>query len=392
MGENKVRASTIFSLAVFISAMFFGDIALAGNKAGKKISFEPIDTVDRVQTDFPYEAEFRFKELPSVGDSAVLYLKLRSGRDIADTVRFTLRALPAHYVELGASEISWPSPRKRKTFEVEIPIRFLMGGSYSLLFEQLVRFGKRYNLYSIAISFGFDGRVIYFGEHPSPVSSCPGHFYTYNMKQIRIFKKNEFEGNRRRMGIPFDIDLTIYPVPRLNETSRVEFTVITNSNFIHDIQFQWVYSPNLILGNMPQSWGGRPRAGDSYSGGFEFTPKKQGAAIIEFMTFGKNIYSKLTGKAELEIRLSMIFDSTGVLLYLGEADLSRCKFSDDDPLGKQLGTRPDAALSLLQPRIARSQPDFEAIERREQSEQDSAEVDPSVADSIMRMLREEGDR
>jgi len=186
MSETMSRLFWIFNIALFAVTACVGEIAAAKIKVNNKIKFEPIDTVEHLRTDFPYEAEFRFKKLPMVGDSTVLYLKLKAKRDLPDTVDLTVRGLPIHYVELGVSEISWPSPRRKKSFEVAIPVRFLMGGNYSLLFDQSLPSGKGYSLYILAISFGVDGKTIFFGEHPTPISNCPGHFYTHNMEQIHM--------------------------------------------------------------------------------------------------------------------------------------------------------------------------------------------------------------
>lgn len=374
--------------ALVIVGACIGTDANAKIKVKKKVKFEPVDTVEHLRTDFPYEAEFRFKKLPMVGDSAVLYLKLKAKRDLADTVHLTVRALPFQYTELGLSEISWPSPRRKKPLEIEIPVRFLKGGNYSLIFEQFLRFGKGYSLYSLAISFGVDGRTIFFGKHPTPISNCPEHFHTFNMEQVRIRKKNKFEGHRRRMGMPYDIDLRVSPIPRLNDTSRVDFVITTNQNFIHDIQFQWNYSPTVTMSNLAKSWGARPRKGYSYAGSFEFVPRYPGLAVIEFKVFGKNIFAKLTGKSEMKIPLTMIFDSTGTLLYFGEVNISNCTFAEDDPLREQLKTALDNAHQPMRPLIARSQPDFEAIERLEREASDSSKVDRSAADSMMKSLRE----
>jgi hypothetical protein len=383
------RTIGIVGIALVFALSWLGDTTSAKVKVKKKIRFEPIDTVERLQTDFPYETEFRFKKLPTVGDSAVLHVKLKAKRDLADTVRFTVRALPTQYVEMGTDEIVWPTPSKNKSFEIEIPVRFDMGGNYTLLFEQHVRLEKRYGIYTIAISFGLDGEAIYFGEHPTPVSNCPGYFYTYNMDAVRVIRKNQFEGYRRRMGIPFDLDLRISPVPRVNQTSRARFRVVTNSNFIHDIQFQWNYSPNMTLDSMPRSWGGRPRAGHTYYGSFDFTPRFPGTAVIEFKVFGKDIYSRLTGKREMEIPLTMIFDSTGTLLHFGEVNIFDCSFPEDDPLTEQLSSALDFAQELPRLTIVRSQPDYEAVEKKKAAESDSTTVDPSVVDSIMKSLRDQ---
>ena len=386
------RVFYVISAALVIAVTCIGADASAKIKVKKKVKFEPVDTVEHLRTDFPYEAEFRFKKLPMVGDSAVLHLKLKAKRDLADTIHIAVRALPTHYSELGVSEIFWPSPRRKKPLEIEIPVRFLMGGNYSLLFEQSLRFGKGYSLYSLAISFGVDGRTIFFGKHPTPISNCPEHFHTYNMEQIHIQKKNKFEGHRRRMGIPYDIDLRVNPIPRLNDTSRVDFTITTNQNFIHDIQFQWNYSPTVTLSNLAESWGARPRAGHSYAGSFDFVPRYPGLAVIEFKVFGKNIFAKLTGKSEMKIPLTMIFDSTGTLLYFGEVNISNCTFAEDDPLREQFKPALDIAHQPMRPLIARSQPDFEAIEKLEREATDSSKVDRSAADSMMKSLKEGGEK
>jgi hypothetical protein len=394
IGENMRRTFYVICAAMIIAVTCTGNGASAEIKVKKQVKFEPVDTVERLRIDFPYEAEFSFEKLPMVGDSAVLHLRLKSRRDLADTVLLDVRALPVCYTELGLSEISWPSPRRKKPLEIEIPVRFLMGGNYSLLFEQSLPYGKGYSLYNLAISFGVDGRTIFFGKHPTPVSNCPEHFYTSNMEQVRIQKKNQFEGHRRRMGIPYDIDLRVSPIPRLNDTSSVDFIITTNQNFIHDIQFQWTYPPTVTLSNLAESWGARPRAGHSYAGSFDFVPRYPGLAVIIFKVFGKNIFAKLTGKSEMEIPLTMIFDSTGTLLYFGEVNISNCTFAEDDPLRKQLKPALDIARQpiRMQPMIARSQPDFEAIERMEREASDSSKVDRSVVDSVMKSLKEESEK
>jgi hypothetical protein len=388
------RTFYMICAALVIVVTCIGTDASAKLKVKRKVKFEPVDTVERLRTDFPYEAEFKFEKLPMVGDSAVLYLKLKARRDLADTIHLTVRALPVHYAELGLSEISWPSPRRKKPLEIEIPVRFLMGGNYSLLFEQSLPYRKGYGLYNLAISFGVDGKTIFFGKHPTPISNCPEHFHTFNMEQVRIQKMNEFEGHRRRMGIPYDIDLRVNPIPRLNDTSRVDFVITTNQNFIHDIQFQWSYPPTVTLSNLAESWEARPRAGHSYAGSFDFVPRYPGLTVIKFKVFGKNIFAKLTGKSEMEILLTMIFDSTGTLLYFGEVNISNCTFAEDDPLREQLKSAIDIAQqpTRMQPMIARSQPDFEGIERLEREASDSSKVDRSVVDSVMKSLKEETEK
>ena len=129
--------------------------------------------------------------------------------------------------------------------------------------------------------------------------------------------------------------------------------------------------------------------GNSYAGTFKFTPRFPGLAVIEFKVFGKNIYSKLTGKSEIEVPLFMVFDSTGTLLHLGEANIFDCNFSEGDPLREQLERAFEFVRELPPPRIVRSQPDYEAIERRKRTESDSSQVDPAAVDSVMRMLKEQ---
>jgi hypothetical protein len=255
------------------------------------------------------------------------------------------------------------------------------------MFEQAMKQGRYHNLYSLAISFGVDGEVIYFGKHPTPVSNCPGHFYTRNSDHVRILKKNKFDRLRLRLGIPFNVDIRISPVPRLNDTSTVDFVITTNSNFIHDIQFQWIHSPSIKMLNIPESWSGRPRTGDSYRGSFDIVPRLPGYSIIDFQIFGKDMYSKLTGKSKLEIPFSMIFDTTGALIYFGEDNIYDCDFDEEDPIAEQFAPAYKFDSKLPLSRMIRSQPDFEKIEKQSESQPDSNEADSSAVDSLMNELR-----
>ena len=187
------------------------------------------------------------------------------------------------------------------------------------------------------------------------------------------------------MGIPFDVDLIISPVPHLNDTSTVKFKIATNSFFIHNIQFEWTYTPTIKLENLAESWGARPRVGDFYEGGFDFVPERHGMSMIDFNIFGKNIYAKLTGKSGLNIPFYMIFDTTGTLLYLGESNIYECKFRENDPLREQLEPAFDFPKKLPRPSRVRSKPDFEQIEKDKAAGIDTLLIDSTGVDSLPRL-------
>jgi len=376
-------------ILVALISVYSGCSLISEKGLRQETRFEPFDTVASVDTDFPYVAEFRFDQFPMVGDTGILHLTIKSERDMKDSVIFRIHTLPPEYVELGIDEIVWPSPRQEEPFTAEIPVRFLMGGNYSIMFEHLLSKGRTYNLYLLSVSFGIDGKVVYFGKHPTPVSNSPGHFYTTNMEEITVSKRSWYTGNNKRLGIPFDVDLHISPVPKLKQTSHVDFTVTTNMHFIHDIQFEWRFSPNVMVANVAPSWEARPRLGESYSGSFDIRPRKEGYSVIDFRVIGKNIYGSKAGKSEYKVPLWMVFDTTGSLIYLGEKNLLECKFGEEDPVRKQLDRAFAFEFGRYRPRIVRSQPDFEKLERTKADPADESIYDSPVVDSVMNEMKKQ---
>jgi len=214
--------SSITTLATIGLLLVCVNVILAEEGASGTITFEPIDTVESAGTDFPFAVEFSFLQPPVVGDTATLHVKLSANRDIADTLIFRVRALPSEYVVIGAEQISWPTPQAGKPFEIDIPVTFLLGGNFYIAVEQYLPHEKIHSLYQLAVSFGIDGKALSFGKYPSPISNCAGNFHTSNLDEIRIVRKNRFVGPSRRMGIPFDVELSISPIPRIDSVSTVK--------------------------------------------------------------------------------------------------------------------------------------------------------------------------
>jgi hypothetical protein len=144
------------------------------------------------------------------------------------------------------------------------------------------------------------------------------------------------------MGIPFDIDLKIHPTPKMYEPSTVDFKITTNIHFVNDIQFGWKFWPSLSVTETPSSIPGSPRPDDTFTGSFEIKPRMPGYGMINFRVFGRNIYSRMTGRSEAEIDLFMVFDTLGTLLYLGDKDITKCAFDEDDLLRKFFGPVEDS--------------------------------------------------
>jgi hypothetical protein len=381
----KVKNSIAhFSVLLLLGAS--GCVVYAGDTTQGRVSYEPIDTIEAFRTDFPYSAEFSFPESPVVGHRALLHATFSAERDLNDTLRFQIRVLPEEDMLLDTTSFVWMTPLKKK-FEIDVPMTFLLGGTYYISVNQNLKRGKSYSLYQMAASFGIDGNALYFGKHPSPISECPGFFHTTNLDTIRIVEKNRFKGQQRRLGIPFDVELMITPIPRIDSVSTVSFKVTTNTNFVHNIQFQWLYLPTVKIENLAPSWEARPRAGESYTGTFDLIPRRPGCAEVEFKIFGNDPTTRVTGQTHLEIPLRMVFDSSGTMLYFGQSDLWNCKFADDDPLGKQFKQALKFERVRSQYVRKRSQPDFEKIEEESQAEQPEKSVEKTVLDSAFKEMR-----
>ncbi|MBU1320218.1 MAG: hypothetical protein KKG33_00655 [candidate division Zixibacteria bacterium] len=379
--------SSITILATIGLLLICVNVILAEGDASGTVIFEPIDTVESAGTDFPFAAELSFLQSPVVGDTSTLHVKFTAARQVADTLAFRIRALPSEYVVFGAEQFSWPTPQAGKPLEVDIPMTFLLGGNFYIAIEQFLPHDKIHSLYQLEASFGIDGKSLSFGKHPSPISNCPGNFHTNNMNEIRIVRKNRFEGPSRRRGIPFDVELSISPIPRIDSVSTVTFKVTTNTNFVHNIQFQWVYLPTVQIDSLAQSWEARPRTGDTYSGTFDLTPKRAGYAVINFKIFGKNATTRVTSKSYLDIPLRMVFDSEGTMLYFGETDIWDCNFPESDALGKQLADVLIFEKERSQYVKMRSQPDFEEIEKESAAESDTTTAKKAIPDSVLKNVR-----
>jgi hypothetical protein len=385
-----MRINTKYLILSFMLLASLGaECLFAKTKPQSKVKFEPVDTVRSVAADFPYEAVFEFRKMPEVLDSATLHLQLKSKRDIRDTIALRVVTGEDPYLEIGIDTIMWPLPRKDKRFEVDIPIRFLMGGSYFIMFEHALPFERTYSLYQLEIAFGLDGKALYFGKRPSPVSGCPGHFYTSNMKEIRLRLLNRSVGARRRMGIPYEMDLTISPVPRVNETSKVDFTLKVAESFTRNIQFEWSMWPSIRLYNLPASWDGRPRVGDTYSGSFEFKVKAPGYAMFEFSAFGQSFFAKYSDTRRVDVPIHMVFDSSGALLYLGSVDPHDCRLSESDLMAEQYIPLSIVPVDRVQMMSARSEPDFEAMGDSACAPLQPQAEDRATIDSILRSFQQD---
>jgi hypothetical protein len=77
---------------------------------------------------------------------------------------------------------------------------------------------------------------------------------------------------------------------------------------------------------------------------------------------------------------------------MGEVNVFDCSFSESDPLRGQLAQALGFAKEPPPPRIVRSQPDYQAIEKRTKAESDSSRIDPSVVDSVVKSIEEQGER
>ncbi len=371
---------------LFCVALVLSSGADAEVKFNKKIKFEPFDTIPSARRDFPYEVEFSFAEKPVVGQQAILRMKVKATRDIGDTIVMKLHCEPPPYVELDTNEIMWIEPRKKKKTTFEIPVMFLLGGSYTIMFHHQLPYGKSYNLYQIHVAFGPDGKAIYFGKERSPLGICAGHFYASTLDTVWFSRRTRFEKHQRRMGIPFDIDLKIHPTPKMYESSTVDFRITTNIHFVNDIQFGWKFWPSLSVTETPSSIPGSPRPDDTFTGSFEIKPRMPGYGMINFRVFGRNIYSRMTGRSEAEIDLFMVFDTLGTLLYLGDKDITKCNFDEDNLLREFFGPVKDYLPARIQMISRRSQPDFEKLSK--QKDVDSTITDQKTLDSLLNSLHQ----
>lgn len=376
---------------LIITVLIFVALGLSGSadakvKYNKKIKFEPFDTIPSVRKDFPYEVEFSFAKKPVVGQQAILRMTVKALRDIGDTVFMKIKYDPPAYVEFDTSEIMWVEPRKKKKTTFELPMTFHLGGNYTIMFYHQLPFDKSYNLYQINVAFGPDGEALYFGKERSPLGKSAGHFYAATLDTVRFSHRTRFAGRQRRMGIPFDIDLKIHPIPKMYESSTVDFKITTNIHFVSDIQYGWKFWPSLSVTEIPNSIQARPRPDDTFTGSFEIKPRMPGYGTINFRVFGKNIYSRLTGRSESEIDLYMVFDTLGALLYFGDTDITKCKFDEDDLLSEFFGPVEDYPPARLQMISRRSQPDFEKLNKQE--DVDSTITDQKTLDSLLNDLHQ----
>lgn len=374
------------ALTVIITALTTLILSSSALSDNRMITFDPVDTVYHLEMDFPFYTKAEIMGDPVVGDTTRIMLELIAIRDVEKSRTFTVSIRPDDYASTPVDSVVWSGIRKDERFWIYIPVVFELGGNYQITVQQMNLIGKPHALYSLVATFGPSGDLIYFGKPRSPVARCTGLFMTANRDTFHIVKLNQYDDLRKIQGIPFDIELDIYPTPKVGEWSTVDYVVRTNRRFMQNVQFEWAYYPTLKLQGYPGSQEIRPELDEVFEGSFQFKPRYFGFSFLEFSIFAEDVRAE-SGRSESSITFYMAFDSTETLRYLGTENICECEVDEDDPLYSHYKPVLHFKGFTLRPKIYRSKPDFEAIALEEALKDDTTAVDQATVDSVLNELR-----
>ncbi len=375
-----MRSSMII---VALTLLMLTSVALPDSRI---VTFDPVDTVYHLEMDFPFYTKAEIVGDPVVGDTSRIMIELISIRDVEKPRTFTVKVRPDDYASTPFDSVVWSGIQKDERFWIYIPIVFELGGNYEITVQQINLIGKPHALYSLVATFAPSGDLIYFGKSRSPVARCTGQFMTANRDTFHIVKLNKFDDLWKIQGIAFDIELDIYPTPKVDEWSTVDYVVSTNRRFMQNIQFEWAYYPTLKLQGYPESEEVRPKLGETFEGSFQFKPRYFGFSFMKFSVFAEDVRAG-SGRSESSITFYMAFDSTETIRYLGTENICECNIDADDPLYSHYKPILHFKGFTLRPKIYRSKPDFEAIAIEEAMMHDSNAVDKATIDSVLNELR-----
>lgn len=371
----------------------------AGAQVDNSLAFGP------EETDSLLEVRFIFNKLPVFGDSGILRVefevldrsfnaravqtgqiqhKIRNRRlnklperpsvSLDKEVRFSLTAGPNNYFDLPDSLLVWEAPLDTGAVRtIEVPY-FVRGvGQFDIALTETTR-PVEYLQFRIVGQIAEDGNLVFLGKYPPPETNpFDMHVYTFgDSLSLYLLGKKQTERIRGESWLePFEIDMHITPVPRVNQTSEVHATIKAVTGEIDEIQYEITRATNLRIDSISESQGDNPGEGQQFTCSFLVTPQKTGKSFLAFRVFGRAEDKRYNPYVGSEIGYHLVFDEDGQLLYMGETDPYATGYTG----GMQGYSRTDKLLDYsatgYATRVERSKPDFRMERMHNQFIEDS---------------------
>jgi hypothetical protein len=249
-----------------------------------------------------------------------LRIELRCEAPLDSTQTLRLARLQPYLFEVLPESLSWEgSLDSGEAFSGEFVFTPKQVGSYELALAR--RYGEAWQTIArLVLAIDEDGRTIFAGDRKlNRYTIVPPHPHR---KQDTLTLVFPLWGNTRdrRFERHFTGEFKFHPAPAPKETTFVFFDLECHYSLYREVQFLLGYTQNLIISELPPSWGNRagPREGyRHYRGSFWFVPYKAGAGHLKFVVVGSHPLLRYTDRPTTEFPMYFVFEEDGTLDFIG---------------------------------------------------------------------------
>jgi hypothetical protein len=353
------------------------------------------------ETDSLLKAEFRFTPLPAYGQVCSLHVKLTAvGPELNQramsqrqpnvnnpklkpvgkrqdvfkpdtTIILSMTAGPDPYFEMPDTAIVWMMPiNDGDSLTAAFPI-FINGvGEYNLILAEK-GFLKDFLKFHLTIVIDEEGKLSYLGKIPPPYPNpLEAHPYAFGPKM-----KTSLAGQKMPKGKgllqAFDIEMSIEPMPKVGQKSKVSCSIAAMSTDIEQIQYEIVRATNLKIDTIPASQGDNPGEAQRFDVSFGIIPLAVGRSFLSFEAIGHPVGSVPGKVVKSKMGYHLIFGSDSSLLYIGENDPFSVGFEPGNPAYYRIEAIMDFDSTLYGLKPERSLPDYMMKRKQEERIQDS---------------------
>ena len=269
----------------------------------------------------PVYAKFLFEEMPSYRREATLKMSFKSAWKFNSPILIYIDG-DAGPFDAEPIEFRWNAPiLKGDIFEVRTKIKAREIGNYYI---NVSLFTESRNLFDYLISFSIDDKdqVYHLSRNQYREDSEPNHLPLNYLKNELIIKYRTHLMEIPKKYEGFQSALRITPVPKLEDTVDVHYSVVATRNFPLGVQLYLTASENLEVLNIPKNWVGKVKKGKVYKKVIKIVFKASGESYLRFVA-AANYYDSDKDKLEYGSKWSEIhfqIGENGKLLYAGRQD------------------------------------------------------------------------
>jgi len=317
---------------------------------------KPLDWESGTGGYVPIYAKFWFQELPSFQRTIALNLSFQAKKDFKQSIVIGMFGR-AESFDVIPTETIWQGPiQKGDIYETSVNLLCREIGRYFLK-AVLAYEGK--HLFDFGVQWFLDSNdnVYHLSSRPMLVVDEESNRLPLNYLKDELVMKYRYhlQGDpKEREG--FHSMISIKPIPSLNDTVDVIYSVEATNNFPNGVQMKLIATSNLAVVEMPKNWTGNVKKNDVYEGVIKVIFKTPGESYLKIKADGYSV-NPSDGDTDHHTKWAEIYfqiGEDGKLLYAGRKDKHDRPGKASALVAEQIGDKHDMPFSVsyyFEPRI-----------------------------------------